>query len=343
MTMTGPRPVSSVAHPDVLRSAVEAAVVAPSAYNTQPWRFRIAGPLLEVFADPARRLRVLDGDRRQQTQSCGCALYNARAAVRAMGFVDEVTTMLADPEQPNLLATLSLGAPHIATERDQKMFAAIRQRHTNRRAFLPRPVASWVSDELIEAATEEGATMIRLVPDQKRALAHLIEQADQLQYGDPAFRAELAKWLAPAGSARRDGIPFVEKEYGSALPFTVNRALRSPGFGDTFAKLEEELVTGAPVVLVIGTRSDDPTDWLASGQALEAVLLLATSYGLSAAFLNQVLELPDQRGRVAELLPTVGYPQMVLRLGYPEQEIRHPAPRRPIEDMLEITSSRIEP
>jgi hypothetical protein len=324
----------TLAQPDVLRSAVEAAVLAPSSHNTQPWRFRITGTMLELLADRQRHLRVIDAERRQQIQSCGCALYNARVAVRSLGYLDEVTAMLTDREHPDLLATLHLGAPHVATEHELALFAALRRRHTNRRAFLPRPVATSVTDALIAAAATEGATMVRVVPEQKRALAQLVDEADRLQYGDPAFRRELEDWLVPTGSRRRDGIPFVEKEYGTAMPFTVMRTLRSPALASEFGRLEEELVNGSPVVVVIGSRSDEPTEWLACGQALEAVLLLATTHGLSAAFLNQVLELPAQRGRVAALVPDVGYPQMVLRIGYPGEQIQHVAPRRSIDDVL---------
>lgn len=325
-----------VAHPDVLRAAVEAAVMAPSSHNSQPWRFRIAGTVLELLADAERHLRVIDAERRQQIQSCGCALYNARVAVRAAGYTDEVTTMLVDADTPALLATLHLGAPHVTSDDDHALFAAIARRRTNRRAFLPRPVGRAFADELVAAAAAEGVRMVRLLPDQKRALAHLVDEADRIQYDDPAFRAELARWLVPAGSRRRDGIPFAEKEYGTKLPFSVMRTLRSPALGTEFGKLEDERIGEAPVVAVLGTRSDEPAEWFACGQALEAVLLRATTAGLAAAFQNQVLELPEQRARLAALVPEVGYPQMVLRLGYPEAPVDHPAPRRAIDDVLEI-------
>ncbi|MDQ3365823.1 MAG: nitroreductase family protein [Myxococcota bacterium] len=328
----------TVAHPDVLRAAVEAAIQAPSSHNSQPWRFRIVDHVLELFADPDRHLRVIDGERRQQIVSCGCALYNARVAVRALGFVDEVTVMLAEPEHPDLLATLHLGAPHISTDADLALMAAIARRRTNRRAFGARPVAAQISDRLIAAAAAEGVTLVRLVPDEKRQVGALINQADRLQYGDPAFRTEIAHWLTSTVSLRRDGIPFSEKEYGAGatLPFSVMRALRSPDLGGEFGTLEQELVAGAPVVVVLGTRTDDPTDWLACGQALEAVLLLATSLGLSAAFLNQVIEVPALRGQLAALLPAVGAPQLVLRIGIPEEVVHHASPRRRIEDVLQI-------
>jgi hypothetical protein len=43
---------------------VEAATLAPSLHNSQPWRFRIDGDTIEVYADRKRRLEVLDPDAR---------------------------------------------------------------------------------------------------------------------------------------------------------------------------------------------------------------------------------------------------------------------------------------
>jgi nitroreductase len=318
---------------EILKHAVAAAVMAPSSHNTQPWRFRIVGRDLEVLADWRRQLAVIDGDRRQLVQSCGCALFNARVALRAMGFEDELA-VLPDPERPELLAILRAGRPIISSEHDLARMRALAVRHTNRRAFLDRPVSAHDAARLAEAAAREGAWAVRLHPDHKRQLGVVIDRADRQQYGDPAFRAELAEWLVGPLSRRRDGIPFVEKEYGSALPFGAVRALRSLELGDEFGKLEDSLVRGSPVVFVVGTAQDDPAAWLAAGQGLQALLLDATAFGLSASFLNQVLEIPDLRGEVAEIVGRVGFPQMVLRLGYSSEPIRHPAPRRPLDDVL---------
>ena len=318
----------------MLKNAVAAAVMAPSSHNTQPWRFRLHDESLELDADRSRSLKVIDAERRQQIQSCGCALYNARVAVRAMGFTDEVTTMLVDGDSPEHLATLRLGAPRITTPEDHTLMQAVALRRTNRRAFLPRPVPPADVDALVAAAAAEGAALVRLEPEHKRALAELVEQADELQFGDPAFRQELARWLIPFGSRRKDGIPFAEKEYGSNLPFTLMRAMRSPSLGEKFGTIEESLIEGSPLVVVLGTGSDDPASWLACGQALEAVLLQATARGLSAAFLNQVLEIPGFRARIRALVPDIAYPHMVLRLGTPAEPIHHPAPRRDLSEVL---------
>jgi hypothetical protein len=321
---------------EVLTNAVAAAVMAPSSHNVQPWRFRIVGNRLDILADSRRRLHVIDADGRQHIQSVGCALFNARVAVRAMGYTDIVTTVFCDRDEPSLVASLCIGPHHITTSTDHLLMQALPLRHTNRRAFLPRPVSSHDTDVMVQAAAEEGAAFLRLDPDHKKQLAKIVEQADELQLGDPAFRNELSKWLITFGSLRKDGIPFVEKEYGSNLPFTMMHTLRSSGLGARFGTMEEVLVDGSPMVAVIGTKSDDKDAWIACGQALEAVLLHGTARGLSAAFLNQALEIPEMRARVAELAPSIGFPQMVLRMGIPAEPIHHPAPRRDLSDVLEI-------
>lgn len=318
----------------VLRAAVAAAVMAPSSHNSQPWRFRIHGDALELYTDHTRNLSVIDADRRQQIQSCGCALYNARIAIRAMGYIDDVTIILVDSTSPEHLATIRLGAPHVTSPVEQALMHAIALRRTNRRSFLPRPIPPADADLFAAAAAERGAALVRLDPEHKRALGKLVEQADELQYGNPAFREELARWLIPVGSRRKDGIPFVEKEYGSNMPFAVMRAMRSPELGEKFGSAEEALIQGAPFVAILGTASDDPTSWLACGEALEAVLLQATARGLSASFLNQALEIPGFRQQVAELAPEVGFPHMVFRLGVPAEPIHHAAPRRDLDEVL---------
>jgi nitroreductase len=318
----------------VLKHAVAAAIMAPSAQNTQPWRFHIVEDRLELYADPARHLRVIDRERRQLLMSCGCALFNARVAIRAMGYADDVTLSLVDAERPDHVATLRLGPRIISNDADLTLMHAIALRRTNRKRYLERPVSQEIADRLIETAQLNGTWMVRLTPPQKTAIATLVEEADHIQLADPAFRHELASWLKPITSRRRDGIPFAEKEYGSAMPLALARALRSPDLGSMIGKAEHDGVLGAPLVVVLGTESDEPDQWLQCGEALEAVLLHATHFGLAAAFLNQCLELPDIRGRVLAALDRGGYPQQVLRLGYPAEPVDHPAPRRDMADML---------
>jgi hypothetical protein len=62
---------------DEMGRAVARAACAPSAHNTQPWRYAITRGSLNLYTDETRRLRVLDPRGRQLLISCGCALFNA--------------------------------------------------------------------------------------------------------------------------------------------------------------------------------------------------------------------------------------------------------------------------
>lgn len=299
----------------VLVNAAAAGAMAPSSHNTQPWRFRLVGEKLELHADPRRHLSVIDGERRQLIESCGCALFNACVMIRAAGFADDVTTF-PEPEDRDHLATIRAGGHIVTDEIDRELVRAIPLRHTNRRPFLTRPVALADSSALIELSSRPGVWFGRLDPEQKRRLGRVIDEADRTNYSNPVYRDELVHWLAVPGARRKDGIPLEERAYRSPLP------------------LEKELVRTSPVVMVLCTAGDAPHDWLAAGQALEALLLHATLRGLSAAFLNQALELPALRREVTTIIDRGEHPQMILRLGYPEQTVEHPAPRRNLEDML---------
>ncbi|MBK9033103.1 MAG: nitroreductase family protein [Myxococcales bacterium] len=322
---------SSPAH--ILRGAVACAIRAPSSHNTQPWRFRRRGEVLELWLDRTRHLEIVDPLRRQLVISCGCALYNARVAIRAEGFIDKVV-LQPRPDEPDLVAELRLGLPREATNDDRDLVAAIPRRHTNRRPFLDRPVGAETAEVLAHASRAERTRMFRLSPQRKQEMAALVAECDRRRFADPAYRAQVGEWLVPGGRLRKDGIPFAEKEYGTSTWFGMKRALATPGLGEHVAALEGARVMGAPMVAVLATQADEDIDWIDCGQALEAVLLRATHLGLAAAFVDQLLEYEDLHEQVKAMIGTELIPQMVVRLGY-TPPLERVAPRRDLADVFE--------
>ena len=60
---------------------------------------------------------------------------------------------------------------------------------------------------------------------------------------------------------------------------------------------------------------DDRDAWLAAGQALERVLLVATRAGYTASYLNQPIETAGLRAHLRHMLGLHGEPQLLLRVG----------------------------
>jgi hypothetical protein len=317
-----------------LRELVKSAVLAPSSHNSQPWLFHIPinCAFVELYADRARALPVVDPMDRELTMSCGSALYNLRLAARHAGFTDLVE-LLPDPDDRDLVARLRLGAPYVATAEEEALFAAIERRRTNRRPFLARPIPDDVLEGMRKGALAEGA-MLTIVrePAVRERVAELIAVADRRQGANPAFRRELASWMHPNRSRTSDGMPGYAFGLGDWLSYAGPLVVRTFDWGDGRAAKDRELAIGSPYMGVLWTLGDTPREWITAGQALQHLLLRATTAGVSASFLNQPIEVPELRAVLHEELGLAGHAQSLLRLGYgPEVEV---TPRRPLDEVM---------
>ncbi len=313
-----------------LRAALKFAVLAPSSHNSQPWRFRIDGDVVELQADRLRALAVVDSEDRELTISCGAALFNLLVTLRHFGH-DPLVNQL--PGGADRLVTIQLGPAYLPTEEDHALFDAIERRHTNRLPFANRPVSGDIVTALERAAACEGAWFAPVVGESPRAaVADLIWDADLRQMASPSFRRELAAWMHPSRTGSRDGMPGYALGFGDLMSIAAPLLVRTFDTGAGRAARSRELAAGSPLLAVLGTPGDSVRDWLAAGQALEHVLLRAEMEGVRASFLNQPIEIPESRPRLAALVGRKDYPQILLRVGY--AEAARPTPRRPVEEVL---------
>jgi len=94
---------------------------------------------------------------------------------------------------------------------------------------------------------------------------------------------------------------------------------------------------GIHYVVLFG-NGDGRMELLHGGEALSALLLLATADGLSSAPLSDTIEVAWPRHLLRSLLADVGEPYLVVRLGYvPSHEPVPAAPRRAPHDVITVT------
>jgi nitroreductase len=310
----------------VIEQALRAAVRAPSVHNTQPWRFVVTAPLVELHLDRVRVLPVADPAAREARMSCGAALFNLRLALQAAGRA-VVTDLLPDPDRPDLLAILRVSGVRPATPEQRSLASAIAHRATNRRPFSDRPVPSAHRHALVHAADAEHARLALLdTPKSLGTLATLLRRADHLQEEDPAFQRELCEWTG-AGAGRADGVP---GSAGGPRPIDGSLLrLRQYPPGSTVERPFEQ----DPLVAMLTTHGDTPRDHIRAGLAMQRVLLTATVLGLSVSFLAQPVEVASTRAALRALLAVAGQPQTVLRIGY-----GHPAAPTPRRSASEVTT-----
>ncbi|WP_127508558.1 Acg family FMN-binding oxidoreductase [Actinoplanes solisilvae] len=314
-----------------LEDAARAAQHAPSVFNTQPWTWRIVGDDLELHADPGRRLTTVDREGRLLLLSCGAALHHARTALNAAGW-SAVVERFPDTGRPELLARIWLGHTVPPDPEAQRMAAVIPRRRTDRRAFGDRTVPEQELTKLRRFVEAEGAYLHVVRPDQVPQLAISAELAGDAELDDPAYRAELNEWTTrPAFTG--DGVP-----PATAVRPELRRVPLRDFAPDSTAGLAAGSAhdQGAAYVVIFGT-GDSPLDLLRGGEALSALLLLATADGLATAPLSDAVEVEWPRTLLRDLLAGIGEPFLVVRLGYlPDNEGLPPVPRRDPREVITV-------
>ncbi len=293
------------------------AVWAPSVHNTQPWRFTAGAQEISVYADAGRALTVTDPDSRELMISCGAALFNVRLALRSLGYVPQ-TAVRPDPAEPGLVARVSWRQRVPAGEFERRLAAQVRVRRTHRGAFDPEPLPQNLLAVLRGGAARDGAAL-RIVADDGRraALAAAVQTAERVSRLDGDRVRELAAWAPPPASTRRDGV--------TAASYPVRAEHTDPYFpGRDFSHghgwgLPPLSSAGEPraagLAALLTTDSDRPLDWVNAGQALQRILLTASSCGVAVALHSQPAEVPWLREYIRTQFAAGSYPHLVLRMG----------------------------
>jgi nitroreductase len=293
----------------VLNECLQAATLAPSIHNTQPWLFKLRDGAVDVLADRRRQLGALDPNGRAMHVSIGAALLNLQVALRARGWASRLL-VLPDPAQHDLCATVEIGRQVPVSSLVRALNRAIQRRHSNRRPFAPVPVPDADLSALVAAAMAEDASLLVPDPVSRHDLLNVIRAADRDQRSDNRYRTELAVWTSPI-RGQADGVP--PEAYGPR-PEPAKLPLRDFGLihgGHRGGARFEP----TPTIAVLYSRGDERYDWLRAGMALQRVLLTATARGLATTLMTQAIEIPVLRAHLAAPHePRVA--QAVLRLGY---------------------------
>ncbi len=325
----------SLSDDGMVRRLIGTAGAAPSIHNTQPWRFRATGDVIEMHGDPDRMLWVADPLGRALHLSCGAALFNLRLAIRMTG-AKPLVWPLPDPDrEPTLLAAVHLADGRPPTPQERELFEVIQLRHTCRAPFSSHPIPEAVQIGLEQEAGFEFALLRMLSARDAAVVLELAAAADRRLVANFDHRVELGHWISTAGD---DGVP------AHTLASRPNRepapvrdlSYASPAVVRPAASFEAQ-----PQLAVLSTARDEPADWLRAGQALQRVLLTATRNGVATSFLYQPIEQRDIEQLADNWWPWPECPQIIIRFGYGPPGAS--TPRREVTAILDRQAESADP
>ncbi|WP_136440535.1 hypothetical protein [Pacificoceanicola onchidii] len=284
--------------PDLFRTLVEKAAMAPSVHNVQPARWRLSGETVTLLQDTRHSLPAADPTGADVAKSLGAAFEGFSLAASEAGLTVQTTPPAATdgPLRPIAEVRLSKGADPDPLARH------VPTRQSWRGGFAP---ATDVHRQTAETLNGQDCTAIT-DPHQIAEIAEVLDKASLLFLKQTAFRKELLAWMRlRRGHARwaRDGMNS-EAMRLSRFESLGAGVVMGPGFGllNRFG-LAETLMAEAPktrtataILLFHRPKDEDP---FTSGRAFYRAWLRIEAAGFGAAVLAALADDPQTAQQIS--------------------------------------------
>lgn len=269
---------------------IEAAVLAPSAGNLQPWRFMLGDGRLLVFHDGALGDSPLDGGRLIPAIDMGTCLENIRLKALELGMETRIS---AYPTADHRLVA-SVEFTGSAPEQDP-LATLMSARCTNRRKGDARELPGTVAHELDAAAAGVAGCAAHVIADRVALgrMAEVIGSAERLRVLHPwghhdLFRKEL-RWTTSGVERPVDGLEMATLELKNTeeVGFRVAADRRAMDLlaewdaGRGFMKMNRENFASASGLLLISCVDTSREGLLHAGRAVQRAWLKATELGIA--------------------------------------------------------------
>lgn len=265
----------------LLELAIEAARVAPSADNSQPWHIRLRDRALSVYYHPS------SGE-----DPFGPSGHATLLSIGAMA--ENLSQVFPDTRQSINIVDLKSGAPYFTLAIPSQDSAAsnaklaLFSRHTNRFPYAKTSPDAELLEKISQQQEPLAQTHLLLTPKDRRAFSDIAEICCRARF----CNRDLHEWLMAS-------LRFSENEIKQGDGLAINTINLPPG-GNLFmqwirpwkrmaalnklgafrfmAKTEASLLRSAPLVLLI-TGEDSPRGAFSAGMLMERTWILLNQSG----------------------------------------------------------------
>lgn len=283
-----------------VRVLVEAATLAPSGGNMQPWRWLSQGDCLYSAVDRARAHSLLDWSCRGATFALGAAAENLALSAWARDMDIQIDALEPGPQAASPWVVRHQLAPAGLLPRPEPVFLPelvefLRRRETNRLCGPRGPLPPETLEALsVAIGSFPGLDMVTWQDEASlSAWGALLGATERFRVMHPWGHADFIRelcWTQEENEARRDGIDLATVDVNAAgragLEVIRDRAvverLRRWGLGGGLEKMSRDGLASASALCMVRAPSNSPMHTFTVGRAVQRAWLRAT--GLRVAF-----------------------------------------------------------
>ncbi|MBC7425953.1 MAG: Rv1355c family protein [Bacteroidia bacterium] len=272
-----------------IETLINAVLLAPSAGNTQPWKWALYNGIFYLFHDRSSSVSFMDHNNFIAQIALGTAIETFSLESKRMGFQPNIDLFPAG-ESENLVATISIKRSGVEMDEcDINLANEIGARYTNRNKGNKKPLPSDVENDLKNCIGHSDDLSITLVDNQEDMMfiANTIALADRIRLmhkeGHPDFFVKEMRWTKEQAEKERDGLDIRTAGFGpldvaglhmASYPAVIS-LLRSWNKGAGLGKLSKKLIASSTALGILSfTGQDTVVKYINSGRAIQRLWLL---------------------------------------------------------------------
>jgi hypothetical protein len=294
-----------------IKQLIEAAIMAPSGENCQPWRFEVGESQIRLFNHPESDQSLYNFRQRGSLISHGAVLENMAIAGAGLGYKFKFD-LFPDEGEPNLVALITW--EKVSRQADP-LASAITRRITNRKEFKMDPLAAddRVALEKAAASVKGGGAELKFITDRPTIdrLAKALSTNERVLFENKFlhhFFFDHIRWTKAEDTINPSGffLPTLELSAPEAKGFSLFKnwpvvaVLKHLGLGKKVGAANLAKYRAASALLAFSLpAAAGEADFVNLGRMMERVWLTATNHqfwlqpATGVLFINQRLSAGD--------------------------------------------------
>ena len=323
----------------VCQRLLEYGVLAPSIYNSQPWKFLVDGQqgVIQVLADMKRaRPGEIDGQQRDLYLALGACVENVVLAAPALGYEVEISFF----SEEAVVASLKLKP--MSEAMPESLFPSLMIRQTHAGLYKENSVQDLHFERLENVpafSNEERLYFLHSEDVQKRLLPFLHDLSHEGALSQPLID-EGSGWIRTQDEAV-DGLPL--GHLGLPISVKTRFAILRYFFYEKEIKevarqtlLRQGHLVDAPAFMLMTTQRAGRESYVNAGRWYARLVLTLSEIELGAQALHLPITFKKAHPSLLEFFKASDQdePLLLIRLGQPDQKKWPKTFRRPLSDNL---------